>query len=556
MKKTASLFTLLVFLWTSFLTPLAYAQNSEMWISDVPVDKEFQNWEENDITETYNTGDEYSTLAMEEEIPGDFPGDTPQRSWTMFIPWDEFNLRLKSLANDRDYRETYDNDENIIKFKESETPAPDWFATTWLATDDSEYEIRAWYDDGIIYYYTDADIIYLNPDSGLMFQSMEALTTIDTNKWDTSIVTDMRGIFADCISLKELDVSNWDTSNTNYMWGMFYRCSSLKELDVSEWDTSKVTNMGGMFANCSSLKELDVSNWNTSKVTDMWYWGHDGYYYNAYNYGMFEGCISLKELDVSNWDTSEVTNMEGMFGRCASLKELDVSNWNTSKVTNMWGTFTSCLSLEELDVSNWNTSKVTNMWGMFEGCINLTNLNLSNWDTSNVESMRYMFEEADSLETIYVSDKFVTNNVSEWYDMFRGTYNLIWWNWTKYDPNYIDYDYANIDTDQTQWYFTNISWNTVIVRFFTNGWSDIDIQVVTKWNTIESVTTTKENAVFKWWYTDEWLTRSFNTSTAINSNLKIYAKWECKPWYYDNKWQCTDENKKIEKKWWSYITKI
>ena len=64
-------------------------------------------------------------------------------------------------------------------------------------------------------------------------------------------------------------------------------------------------------------------------------------------------------------------------------------------------------------MSNWNTSKVTNMWGMFEGCINLTNLNLSNWDTSNVENMRYMFEEADSLETIYVSDKFVKNNVLE-----------------------------------------------------------------------------------------------------------------------------------------------
>jgi len=614
MKKMVNLFTLLVFLWTSFLTPVSYAQATEMWNSDISANEEFQNNVSNDITETNNsvdenyddsdqstseTSDDSPSLQMDNRELNIALQALPQRSWTMFIPWEEFNLRLKSLANYGNYYYYTDEyDGNIIKFKKSETPAPDGFTTIWLATDDSEYEIIAWYDNWTIYYYTDADTIYLNPDSGLMFQSMEALMSIDTDKWDTSTVTDMRGMFANCYNLKELDVSNWNTSNTNYMGGMFFECSSLKELDVSKWNTSKVTNMGGMFFECSSLKELDVSKWNTSKVTDMWSWEYSNH---GYSYGMFASCSSLKELDVSKWNTSKVTNMGDMFASCSSLKELDlsewdtstvtdmrgmfasdvaltnldVSKWNTSKVTDMGSMFLGCSSLKELDLSEWNTSNVTNMrnmfandvaltnldvskWntskvtnteGMFSFCVNLTELDLSNWDTSNVKNMNQMFAN-DSLETIYVSDKFVTNNVSEWYDMFRDNLSLIWWNWTKYDPNYIDYGYANIDTDQTPWYFTNISWNTVIVRFFTNGWLEVDPQVVSKWGIIESVTTSKENAVFKWWYTDEWLTRSFKTSTLVNSNLKLYAKWECAQWYYDNKWQCIDENKKIEHKWW------
>ncbi|MBR7037121.1 BspA family leucine-rich repeat surface protein [bacterium] len=44
---------------------------------------------------------------------------------------------------------------------------------------------------------------------------------------------------------------------------------SLKYLDVSNFDTSKVTNMRGVFRNCIYLTSVDVSNWDTSNVTDM-----------------------------------------------------------------------------------------------------------------------------------------------------------------------------------------------------------------------------------------------------------------------------------------------
>ena len=50
---------------------------------------------------------------------------------------------------------------------------------------------------------------------------------------------------------------------------MFYGFYKTKSIDLSEADTSNVTNMNKMFAECHSLSSLNLTNFNTSKVTDM-----------------------------------------------------------------------------------------------------------------------------------------------------------------------------------------------------------------------------------------------------------------------------------------------
>ena len=50
---------------------------------------------------------------------------------------------------------------------------------------------------------------------------------------------------------------------------MFYFCIFLTELNLSSFNTSLVTNMNGMFSRCESLTALDLSSFNTSKVKDM-----------------------------------------------------------------------------------------------------------------------------------------------------------------------------------------------------------------------------------------------------------------------------------------------
>ncbi len=287
-----------------------------------------------------------------------------------------------------------------------------------------------------------------------MFSYCRGLTTLDVSHFDTSNVTDMNNMFSYCRGLKTLDVSNFDTSNvTNmaYMFGGFiYEGLTLTTLDVSNFDTSKVTNMRGMFNWWSTLSTIDVSGFDTSKVTDM----ND----------MFNECNSLKSIDVSNFDTSNVTDMTCMFSNCYSLKTLDVSNFDTSNVETMYSMFAGCSSLTTIDVSNFKTSKVTYMAMMFYNCYNLAELDLSSFDTSNVISVRggsfghtsygapnggisqySMLQSCYKLTTVYVSDLWNLDNVTDSEYLFSGCTKLVGGQGTTYDSNYTDKTYARID---------------------------------------------------------------------------------------------------------------
>ena len=197
----------------------------------------------------------------------------------------------------------------------------------------------------------------------------------DTTKYDAYIVSeekiyapkDSSGIFALCGEESGSYVSYVENINFN-----------------NNFDTSKVTNMYSMFFCLPNLKGVDVSNFNTVNVTNM--------------SQLFCGCKSLTEVDVSSFDTSKVTNMSWMFGICSSLISLDLSSFDTSNVTTMEAMFQRSAALETLDLSSFDTSNVTNMRAMFGG-------------TSASGDMH--------LKEIKVSDKFVTDNVTDMLEMFR-----------------------------------------------------------------------------------------------------------------------------------------
>ena len=109
-----------------------------------------------------------------------------------------------------------------------------------------------------------------------------------------------------------------------------------------------------------------------------------------------------------------------------------------------------CTKLNTIYASNkFITDNVTVSTNMFYGCNKLKELDLSSFDTSNVvESnvveMSYMFNRASSLEKIYASEKFVTDNVINSYFMFWVTPNLVGENGTLYNGSYRDKTYARI----------------------------------------------------------------------------------------------------------------
>ena len=244
-------------------------------------------------------------------------------------------------------------------------------------------------DDGVVAPYDSSSLF----DFGT---NHKILKLLDLSNFDTSNVTDMSWMFADCSGLTELSLSNFDTSRVTDMNCMFFRCYDLTELNISSFDTSSVTDMNGMFGQCSSLTELNISNFDTSKLTDM--------------NGMFFSCEGLTKLNLSNFDTSKVTNMSSMFSNCSGLTELNISNFDTSKVTNMSSMFHNCESLTELNLSNFDTSKVTDMNTMFGNCSSLTELDLSNFDTSEVTYMMSMFYDCSGLTKITVGCNWTTEN--------------------------------------------------------------------------------------------------------------------------------------------------
>ena len=219
-----------------------------------------------------------------------------------------------------------------------------------------------------------------------------------------------------------------DTSQVTNMSYMFYYCLDLTNLDASPFNTSSVTNMDSMFSACVKLTSLSLSNFDASHVTSM--------------SSMFDNCISLVSVDMSSFDTECVADMSNMFFGCRKLADIDISSFNTSCVTDMSGMFVGCKTLTNIDVSNFNTSNVTNMGGMFISCKNITSLDLSNFDTSNVTDMYEMFYHCSELTTIYASDKWNTDKVTDSNNMFSGCTKLK--GDIAFNSNYIDKTYAKI----------------------------------------------------------------------------------------------------------------
>ena len=276
-----------------------------------------------------------------------------------------------------------------------------------------------------------------------LFSSMSNLTSINGfENFSTATITNMSYMFNYSRKLTSIDLSNFDTSKVTNMKGMFSSNGTDKPMmlehiyGLENFDTSNVTDMSSMFEYCSNLKELNLLNFNTSNVTSM---------RNMFS-GWFQGNRQIKVVDLSSFDTSKVTDMSGMFMFSDKIERIILGNkFNTSNVTNMSSMFLECKSLEDIDLSKFDTSKVTNMQQMFAWVYKLEIVDLSSFDTSKVTNMKDMFV-ANHAKTIYVSDKFVVNNITDNEKIFNLNDYLVGGAGTAYsasNPN--DKTYAHID---------------------------------------------------------------------------------------------------------------
>ena len=318
---------------------------------------------------------------------------------TQFIAGEDFNSKIKTLAGTTSPTWTTSNT-NITKIKRYDG-TPDLTTMTSdniVSTEESEYPIYMWYDDGMIYWWSQSKKPKLNSNCSKMFGFLTKLEEIDVTSFTATELIDTSRMFYDCCELKELDVSKFNTENVTDMSYMFGFCSKITELDVSNFKTQNVINMSGLFASCNLLNEIDVSDFNTSNVTNM--------------AGMFNSCRSINTIDVSNFNTEKVTDMSAMFYYCTNLSALDLYSFDTKNVINMGSMFGYCKNLSSLNISSFDTENVNDMNHMFSNCDSFIIIDISSFNMKSVFYLKEMFSECDNLKKVILSNSEWNSSVS------------------------------------------------------------------------------------------------------------------------------------------------
>ena len=337
----------------------------------------------------------------------------------------------------------------------------------------SERQIYVWLsnDSKTIYWWSDADIVYMNEDASEMFRDINGgakkMKEIDISGINTSRVKNMSKMFqADYNIYEKIILGDIDTSNVENMSGMFASYGNysigqeVETLNLSRFNTSKVKNMSGMFMGTHS-PVIDLTHFDTSNVEDMSHMFRNNHTLKRVNLaglnvkkvrnvtnmftsssisetalkeinmsgwqldqvtdlgGLFESLVKLESINLSNFSAKNALSMRNTFFNSTSLKELDLSTFTIEKVKNMEGTFRNLDSLERINLSGFNTSSVTSMFQMFmnDRTANLVNLDLSSFDTSNVTDMSYMFSGQIKLQNLNLSS-FNTQRVQTMQNMF------------------------------------------------------------------------------------------------------------------------------------------
>ncbi len=419
-------------------------------------------------------------------------GEINTRAEATFDYGDTINVKMRHLSGEEGEISPYVNrqwNEAITGFVRSDSLSNmvDIDDDRYIfSSPDSDLPIYGWYNDGIIYWYTDADDVYLNEDANGMFKALNNLADIESFKyfditrtrslqalltatdtkitnleplryWDVSNVTDFSAMlsFRDDSSLTDYSaIDGWDTSSaTSMAWmlsgypgtdltefsgwvvdnvtdmsGMFLGARNLTSLTgVEEWDTGNVTKMTYMFEdaidNVADLKPL--KDWDTSNVTDMAYMFYSdagGYYEREKNYGPSD--IS----DLGGWDVSKVVYMDYMFYGLNNVTDITaLGAWETSSLeeTPLMFYLNDLHSLEPL--GNWNMSKVKYIAYMFYGNENITTAaGLEEWNTmTNLIAIEGLFSMNTNLADISaISDWDVSKAVS-FRNLFYGTKKLL-----------------------------------------------------------------------------------------------------------------------------------
>ena len=292
----------------------------------------------------------------------------------------------------------------------------------------NDTSFKVYLDSNLSKFFSNAD----NKGNFTSLTSVEGMGSLIINN-----TANMSAMFNNCTALTSVDLSMFNTSSVTNMSSMFEGCSALTSINFgNNFDTSKVQYMQSMFKNCKAIENINFgSKFNTAKVSNM--------------ANMFDGCEKLKSVDLSKFNSAALTSVVAMFANCKALTSVTMgNNFTLANVTNMSSMFSNCQSIEKINLNKVTAAKATNTTSMFDKCPNLAEIDLSSFNTANLTDMSYMFRDCTVLDTIYASDKFVTNKVTKTtshLNVFINCNELVGGEGTEYDTDHIDKEYARLD---------------------------------------------------------------------------------------------------------------
>ena len=506
----------------------------------------FKGWQSVDLSSSDYVNEDYFRMPSHDvtfkaiwtkpDISKSLDGTIAAIPGATFDVGETVNLKMKALAGS-DHEYTSDSDYNVTTMLRA-AALPSGFNTNnsanILSADDSDYPIYAWYGNNIIYIYSDAPDLYLNPNSSSFFSDFRSLENVPVlSTFKTNKVTDLSFFFYETDSLATTSMlSTWDVSNVTTLEYTFCGTAFTNLDGLANWNVSNVTNMSSAFVYETQLTNVDgLANWNVSHVTDMSFMFSDTYAIadlsglenwnvgNVENMSFMFDRSAISNIDaLYKWDISSVTDMSYMLanndnlanidgaGGChtvSGVKQCEDHGWNTSGVTDMTGLFASDTALNNLDGAlNWDVSHVADMSFMFDGATSLTNIDKTiNWRPSSVTTTYNMFKDATALTNIDGAINWTTNSLVNMASMFMGATSL----------QNID-GAANWDTSHVT--TMNETFRGTSSLTSLDGATDWDVRnlVQTQFMFYEATAITNIDALYKW-----------ETDSLINMNSMFFS---------------------------------
>ena len=314
----------------------------------------------------------------------------------------------------------------------------------YINEDGESFPVYFWVEGTTMKWWSEADMVYVNPSTVLMFQDWNQVEIIDLQRLDFSLqkniasefqldkqlkriidgstgdsdtecldyimVTSsatggttpsnngnaqdrygMNLIFADCSSLESVDLSGFDASNVTSMYRMFYNAAKLETISFPEnFDTSKVTTMKQMFYGCTSLISLDLDSFDGDALTTVQY--------------MFNGCSALESVSFENsFNCSLLTDTSYMFNGCSKISSIDISMITAPNLQTAAYMFNNCKLLQVIDMRKVVAKSITNITSMFANCNALKTLYMNSFDGRQLTSLSGWFNGKTTLETVNLS---------------------------------------------------------------------------------------------------------------------------------------------------------